>query len=211
MAKRSAPGPSDLSYIAPDLRALARPCAELTADPRNARKHGERNLAAVRASLERFGQRKPIVVRAGVVVAGNATLHETVALGRSHVAVANADDLTADEARAYGVSDNRTAELAEWDAAELALARDELGEDALIGFTAAEIDEMLPPPEEPLREGWGDPGADAGTTPRDVVVYVGLLVRDVDAYEALLGAAMRADERPIDALMRGLRALDAEG
>ena len=210
MAKRDAP---DLSYIAPDLRALARPCAELTADPRNARKHGERNLAAVRASLERFGQRKPIVVRAGVVVAGNATLHETVGLGRSHVAVANADDLSADEARAYGVADNRTAELAEWDATELAAIRDDLGEDALIGFTAAEIDEMLPPPEEPLREGWFDPGADAsaGTTPKDVVVYVGLFVRDVDAYEALLGAAMRPDERPIDALMRGLRALDAEG
>ena len=142
MAKRGAPGPSDLSYIAPDLRALARSCAELTADPRNARKHGERNLAATRASLERFGQRKPIVVRAGVVVAGNATLHETVALGRSHVAVANADDLTADEARAYGVADNRTAELAEWDDVHLRSALEGLESLGLLASTGFDGDDL---------------------------------------------------------------------
>ena len=44
----------------------------LVFDPANARKHGEKNLAAIKSSLQRFGQQKPIVVDAnGVVRAGN--------------------------------------------------------------------------------------------------------------------------------------------
>ena len=43
-------------------------------DPANVRKHGEKNLATIKASLSRFGQQKPIVVDAnGVVRAGNGT------------------------------------------------------------------------------------------------------------------------------------------
>jgi hypothetical protein len=44
-------------------------------DPANVRKHNERNLESIKASLARFGQQKPIVVgRDGVVIAGNGTL-----------------------------------------------------------------------------------------------------------------------------------------
>lgn len=51
------------------------PIDSVRPDPRNARRHGPPNLAAIRASLEAFGQQKPIVVDAeGIVRAGNGTL-----------------------------------------------------------------------------------------------------------------------------------------
>ena len=55
----------DLSYIHPDLRALAVPLDTLTPDPRNARKHSATNLEAIRVSLVRWGMREPIVVQRG--------------------------------------------------------------------------------------------------------------------------------------------------
>lgn len=99
----------------------------LIPDPQNARKHGKRNLDAIKASLERFGQRRPLVVTAaGVVIAGNGTLEAAKALGWSQVAIARTPgSWTDDEAKAYALADNRTAELAEWDTALLA---EQLGE-----------------------------------------------------------------------------------
>lgn len=87
----------------------------LQPDPRNARLHDERNLQAVMASLRRFGQQKPIVVHAnGVVIAGNATMEAARRLGWTHVWAVHSS-LDGAEATAYGVADNRTAELATWD------------------------------------------------------------------------------------------------
>lgn len=106
----------DLSYIAEGLRSLALPIASLTLDPANARKHPERNLAAVENSLRRFGQRIPIVVqKQGMVVrAGNARLDCAKKLGWTHIAalVVDESDVTA---TAFAIADNRTAELAQWD------------------------------------------------------------------------------------------------
>jgi DNA modification methylase len=95
--------------------------AELSLDPRNARKHSQRNLEAIAASLEKFGQRKPIVVHRGVVLAGNGTLEAAKTLGWTEIDVAEVpDDWDNDTAKAYALADNRTAELAEWDESELA-------------------------------------------------------------------------------------------
>ena len=52
---------------APGLEPLLRPISELKQDPDNARAHDEKNLAAIRDSLTRFGLQKPIVVRPRVV------------------------------------------------------------------------------------------------------------------------------------------------
>lgn len=89
--------------------------ATLVSDPRNARKHDERNLAAIQSSLRRFGQQKPIVVGEGnVVLAGNGQLAAALALGWSSIAVVRTS-LLGEEATAYAIADNRTAELAMWD------------------------------------------------------------------------------------------------
>ena len=51
------------------------PLSTLSFDPANLRKHGRRNLDAIKASLRRFGQQKPIVVDAkGIVLAGNLVM-----------------------------------------------------------------------------------------------------------------------------------------
>jgi ParB-like chromosome segregation protein Spo0J len=84
-------------------------------DPANVRRHGEKNLATIKASLARFGQQKPLVVDAdGVVRAGNGTLAAAKALGWKEVTIVRTD-LKGAEATAYAIADNRTAELAEWD------------------------------------------------------------------------------------------------
>ena len=94
---------------------------ELTLDPKNARKHSARNLEAIAASLNKFGQRKPIVVHRGVVLAGNGTLEAAKSLGWTEIEVAEVpEDWDNDTAKAYALADNRTAELAEWDESELA-------------------------------------------------------------------------------------------
>ena len=87
----------------------------LSPDPANARKHGERNLEAIRDSLRAFGQQKPIVVdNRGVVVAGNGTLEAAKRLGWEEIDAVETD-LDPARATAFGIADNRTAELAEWD------------------------------------------------------------------------------------------------
>ena len=97
------------------------PITSLSLDPNNARKHSERNLSAIAESLKQFGQRKPIVVHRGVVIAGNGTLEAAKSLGWSEIAIAEVpDDWDVEKAKAYALADNRTAELAEWDEGELA-------------------------------------------------------------------------------------------
>jgi len=96
----------------------------ITHDLANVRRHDDRNIEAIKESLNRFGQQKPIVVDAnGVVVAGNGTLSAARSLGWAEIAVI-CTNLKGVEATAYAVADNRTAELAGWD--YLALA-DQLG------------------------------------------------------------------------------------
>ena len=89
--------------------------SSLTFDPSNARKHDEKNLEAIKGSLLKFGQQKPIVVDAkGVVLAGNGTLAAARKLGWDSIDIVRTE-LKGTEAIAYALADNRTAELAEWD------------------------------------------------------------------------------------------------
>jgi site-specific DNA-methyltransferase (adenine-specific) len=124
----------------------------LVFDPANARKHGEKNLSAIKSSLQRFGQQKPIVVDAnGVVRAGNGTLAAAKALGWKEIAIVRSP-LSGSEATAYAIADNRTSELAEWDddvlSQTLAALQIEDEELALAsGFDAKEIDALLAPDE----------------------------------------------------------------
>lgn len=84
-------------------------------DPANARKHPERNIEAIKGSLARFGQQRPIVVdAAGVVRAGNGTLTAARLLGWKTILIVRTA-LDGGEAAAFAIADNRTAELAEWD------------------------------------------------------------------------------------------------
>ena len=124
----------------------------LVFDPANARKHDEKNLGAIRSSLQRFGQQKPIVVDAsGVVRAGNGTLAAAKALGWKEIAIVRSP-LSGSEATAYAIADNRSSELAEWDDDVLSqtLAALQIEDEDLAlatGFDAKEIDSLLAPDE----------------------------------------------------------------
>jgi hypothetical protein len=113
----------------------------LQVDQRNARRHGMRNLEAVKESLRRFGQQRPIVVdAAGVVLAGNATLLAARELGWTAIDIMRTT-LKGKAATEYAVADNRTAELAEWDTAVL----DELAKEVDLSafFTQGELDALV--------------------------------------------------------------------
>jgi len=102
--------------INPSIAKLAVPIGRLHEDPQNARTHDARNITAIVASLQEFGQQKPVVaLKNGTVIAGNGTLRAALALGWDKLAVAFFDSKDTARAKAYAIADNRTAELAEWD------------------------------------------------------------------------------------------------
>ena len=126
---------------------------------------------AVVRSIKEFGWRQPIVVDAhGVIIVGHTRWKAAQKLGMELVPVHIASDMTPEQARAYRIADNRSAEIAEWDM-DLLLpeikALEELGLDtSLLGWDAAELaemfaqetvglvdeDEIPEPPDEPVTQ-----------------------------------------------------------
>ncbi len=101
--------------VVESLQGLLEEIDTLQFDPKNARKHGEKNLEAIKSSLLKFGQRMPIVVQKdGMIVrAGNGRLQSAKELGWTHIAAVVVDESDVD-AVAFAITDNRTSELAEW-------------------------------------------------------------------------------------------------
>jgi DNA modification methylase len=172
----------------------------LVFDPANARKHGEKNLAAIKSSLQRFGQQKPIVVDAnGVVRAGNGTLAAAKALGWKEIAIVRSP-LSGSEATAYAIADNRTSELAEWDddvlSQTLAALQIEDEELALAsGFDAKEIDALLAP-DEVKEDEVPDPPVDPITKSGDLWI--------LGDHRLLCGDSTKAED--VERLMAGAKA-----
>ena len=124
------------------------PIVGLHLDPANARKHSSRNIDAVKASLARFGQQKPIVVDGdNIVRAGNGTLEAAKALGWEEISIVRSE-LLGPEMTAFAIADNRTAELAEWDFEVLgqvlgALEEAEEGRASELGWAEHELVNIL--------------------------------------------------------------------
>lgn len=157
-------------------------------DPNNARAHNERNLTAIMESLKRFGQMKPLVVTAdGIVIAGNGTLTAAQRLGWGSVEIVRVN-LSPEEARAYGIVDNRLNELSDWDTDALMRSIEALsGADGLVdllGFDDPELDEMFAPAagDQPARERMQSTATGAAT------VRIVLRVSDVAKVEQALAA-----------------------
>jgi DNA modification methylase len=118
--------------------------SELSCDPANARKHPDRNIETIVASLKRFGQQKPIVIDStNVVRAGNGTLEAARSMGWTEIDCVRTA-LKGSDAIAYAIADNRTAELAEWDDDVLAASLNGLlADDPAAGFSDDELATML--------------------------------------------------------------------
>lgn len=120
------------------------PLDQLELDPENVRLHGEKSVAGIAASLQRFGQRTPIVVDArGRVLKGNGTLAAARRLGWTHLDVVRTE-LSGPEARAYAIADNAVRLLSEWDQDGLVQQLQALGDDGLegTGFSADDLDAL---------------------------------------------------------------------
>jgi DNA modification methylase len=161
---------TDLSHIAPGLRPLAMPVAQLTLMVGNPRLHPVKNLEAIKASLMEYGQLETILVnrrrQPWEVIHGNGRLQAALDLGWKYIAanIVDVDDATA---KAMTIVLNRSGELAEWDHEQLdKLLREvqtseklsamlaELAQEKGLVWPAAEgltdPDEIPAPPDEPI-------------------------------------------------------------
>lgn len=103
---------------------------QLRPDPKNARKHPEKNKALIRRSLEEVGAFRSIAVDGeGIIRAGNGVYEQASALGlKVRVVEAAPDeliavkrpDLVGKKAVRAALLDNRAGETSEWDEAALA-------------------------------------------------------------------------------------------
>ncbi len=119
-----------------DRNDVTAPLTSLLPDPRNARRHTERNVDLIADALREVGAARSIVVNeTGTVLAGNATVAAAGNAGIDRVRIVEADGqeliavrrigLTPEQKRRLALLDNRAAELAEWDTDVLAsLAED---------------------------------------------------------------------------------------
>jgi DNA modification methylase len=117
------------------------PVGQLRLSPRNPRRG---DMAAIRESLVANGQYRPLVVnrRTMEVLAGNHTLRAIQELGWAEAWVVYVD---VDERRAAQIVlvDNKTADLAGWDDAELAALLADLDDLSGTGFSRKELDALL--------------------------------------------------------------------
>jgi ParB-like chromosome segregation protein Spo0J len=119
----------------------------LTLDPNNAMGHPEDNIAAIAASLRRFGQQEPVLVdTAGKILAGNGTVLAAISLRWKKIGITRSE-LTGHDAVGYAIDDNQTARLSEWDQVPLATTLRSLQSEGFdvndIGFTPDQVDQLV--------------------------------------------------------------------
>lgn len=119
----------------------------------------------IAAAINEFGFRIPIVAKSdGLIVDGHLRFKAAKKLGLDTVPVLLADDMTEQQIKAFRLSVNKMADLAEWDEELLAMELSELAEFDfdmdLIGFTTEELEDLL------------GGGSDGGLTEEDTVPVV---------------------------------------
>jgi DNA modification methylase len=131
--------------VAPDLAAMAVPIDAVKPYPGNPRRG---DIDAIRKSLRRFGQQKPILVQAetDLIVAGNQVWEAMKAEGATEIAITRTS-LSETEARAFLVADNQMSALGKNDTHALMewlgdLAARSAIDDAL-GFPREQISRFL--------------------------------------------------------------------
>ena len=96
------------------MQIINKPIKELIPYEKNPRKNDEA-VKYVKASIEQFGFKVPIIIDAdGVIVAGHTRLKAAKELGMKEVPCIVADDLNEEQIRAFRLVDNKTGEAAEW-------------------------------------------------------------------------------------------------
>ncbi len=114
---------------------------------RNPRKN-DHAVDAVAASLREFGFKQPVVVdKDGVVIVGHTRLKAAISLGLKKIPIHIAEDLSAEQVKAYRIADNQTATLADWDIELLPIELSELNDAgfdlSLLAFDEDELAKLM--------------------------------------------------------------------
>lgn len=123
------------------------PLTKLVEYARNPRKN-DHAVDKVAAAIREFGFRVPIVAKSdGTIVDGHLRFKAARKLNLDTVPVLLADDMTPEQVKAFRISVNKVAELAEWDDELLQLEISELRDAefdlSVIGFDDGELDRLL--------------------------------------------------------------------
>jgi DNA modification methylase len=193
--------------LIPALVVASVPVGRLQRHPRNARKHSPRQIRQLAAAITAVGFRVPILVdETGVILAGHARLEAALLLGLKAVPVIYSEGMSEAQKRIFMLADNRLAEGASWDRAQLAIEITELpavleplGLDITItGFDAAEILEL----ETDLGESAPDP-LDTVTSPAKFPITRRGDLWQLGSHRVLCGDARSAAD--VDRLVGGRR------
>jgi DNA modification methylase len=122
----------------------------LKAYPSNARKHNDKQIEKIAASIKKFGFNNPILVdSSNMIIAGHGRWQAAKQLKLEQTPTLCLDHLTEDEVRAYVLADNKLAELAHWDKEILAIELQHLTsleldfDIEITGFEIGEIDFLI--------------------------------------------------------------------
>ena len=146
--KPTSGGPNQVGAANPKiLKVVCRPIRELKPSPVNPRLHTKKQVRQIAASIKNFGFNVPVLIdRDDKVIAGHGQLLACAELGWTEVPTLCLDHLTAAQAGAFMIADNRLTEIAAWDDRLLAQQLKELSllgldfDVTITGFEVAEID-----------------------------------------------------------------------
>jgi len=142
---------------APRMSIVYRAVDQLKPDPANARRHSKKQIRQIAESIKTFGFNVPILIdHDGKVVAGHGRWLACRLLGITEVPTLCLDHLTAAQARAFMIADNRLTEIATWDDRLLAQQFKELSllvidfAIEVTGFEMGEIDLRIASLNDPI-------------------------------------------------------------
>jgi len=128
------------------------PIESIRSNPRNAKKHPERQILLIAESMRKFGAHHPILIdENNTIIGGHARIAAARLLKLSEIPAIRLSNLNAQEKRAVALADNRLAELGSWNTEILRLELKELTAEAgeltfdyaITGFDTFEIDQIL--------------------------------------------------------------------
>ncbi len=132
------------------LKVTLRKIDSLKPYPGNARKHNDKQIGKIAASIDRFGFNNPALAdKNNTIIAGHGRIEAAKRLGIKEIPVICLDHLTEDEIKAYILADNKLAELAGWDREILAIELQHLTsldldfDVEITGFDTGEIDFII--------------------------------------------------------------------
>lgn len=115
---------------------------------RNAKKHDEKNVAQLAASIKEFGFIAPVIVsKDNTILCGHGRVLAARKLGLTMVPVMREEHLTEAQKKAYIIADNKLTELGGWDnemlKVELSDLKDTAFDVSILGFSDKELNKLF--------------------------------------------------------------------